>query len=866
MVDKISVQIALEGGDEVEKQLAAIGKAGDKAFAGLNEAGSTAADGITQAGDASQTTAEQTDKLTESSSKLSLETVKTSVEIAKATAGLTLHGVEIVQAVRHHDSLLRSLLKLVSGFNTATRVVAAFTPELALVGVTVGSTAAAVAAGAVAFEALEKVITKIAAGDEKLNNTLQTLAATSGKSFDELQRGEATFKQIGISAETFRGSIAKIQETLAGTEVTNLTKGMKDIVDLVKQIAAGDKTITFANWVTAEDKIKGVAIAMKQAQDTGKDATEVLLKFIRNADLASAIKIGAAFGLSEADVDRVRRLNENISDLTQRIKGAGPLISPEAAAAFDRMRTSIQNVDSAWERLKQSLGSTVFTSLAASFSATMNDMKAAAINAAASILESLGTAFSGMTTQATSDVTAIGAALLDLAQKTGALGLFRQMQADAQTANAAIATFVGSIMQGMGASAASIKAVQDSINGIAPAANAAGQAVQQSGVMFTQWGTVAQQGANTAQAAVQQTAVMFTSFGTVVSQSGDQAKASMEQAAGPAQSLSDKVAGLASKIAGIAWDAISGAGVAAWNALTAAIQSAIDKVLEFIGLKPSGPATGGGAPGKARGGFIGGRGSGTSDSNLAWLSRGEFVVQAAAVRKYGASLFAALNAQRFAGGGLVGGGGTDVVSGRGGIDQLVQAITTNTEAVKSQSDVIIRLGEIVGGLVQTVSGLAQTVSGLAQQQSQLVQSFNDLMRWAKRSAPGNARGGLLGGRGSGTSDSNLAWVSRGEHIMPARAVARPGVLAFLEALRRSGGNLSRVLDGMGRFALGGLVPRMPAFAAGGAVGSMSHVTIAFPGLPAIGGLRASSDVVDQLQRAAALAQVRSGGRKPSRYS
>jgi len=128
-----------------------------------------------------------------------------------------------------------------------------------------------------------------------------------------------------------------------------------------------------------------------------------------------------------------------------------------------------------------------------------------------------------------------------------------------------------------------------------------------------------------------------------------------------------------------------------------------------------------------------------------------------------------------------------------------------------------------------------------------------------------AGGGLLGGRGTGTSDSNLAWVSRGEHIMPARAVAQPGVLAFLEALRRSGGNLSRVLDGMGRFALGGVVPRM-AFAGGGAVGSMSHVTIAFPGLPAISGLRASSAVVDELHRAAALAQVRSGGRKPSRYS
>jgi hypothetical protein len=130
---------------------------------------------------------------------------------------------------------------------------------------------------------------------------------------------------------------------------------------------------------------------------------------------------------------------------------------------------------------------------------------------------------------------------------------------------------------------------------------------------------------------------------------------------------------------------------------------------------------------------------------------------------------------------------------------------------------------------------------------------------------GFAAGGLIGGRGSGTSDSNFAWVSRGEHIMPARAVAQPGVLAFLEALRRSGGNLARVLDGMSRFALGGPALRpIPAFADGGLVG-MSHVTIQFPGVAAISGLRASSDTIDELRKASALAQVRSGGRKPSRY-
>lgn len=50
--------------------------------------------------------------------------------------------------------------------------------------------------------------------------------------------------------------------------------------------------------------------------------------------------------------------------------------------------------------------------------------------------------------------------------------------------------------------------------------------------------------------------------------------------------------------------------------------------------------------GKARGGLIFGPGTSTSDSIPARLSRGEFVVRAAAVRKYGASLFSALNSMR----------------------------------------------------------------------------------------------------------------------------------------------------------------------------------------------------------------------------
>lgn len=210
--------------------------------------------------------------------------------------------------------------------------------------------------------------------------------------------------------------------------------------------------------------------------------------------------------------------------------------------------------------------------------------------------------------------------------------------------------------------------------------------------------------------------------------------------------------------------------------------------------------------------------------------------------------------------------------------QTAQGMNTAKESTDALSS---SLAPIPGTLAQIqtqggqISAIAVDVNNLARSWAAVYAAINDAANAARYFAnlprpttipllsesrpepigPGLAGGGLLGGGGTGTSDSNLAWVSRGEFIMPAHIVARPGMLTFLETLRH----------GIG-FALGGLVPpRLPAFAAGGLAGG-NNVTINFPGLPSISGLRASSAVVDELQRAAALAQVRSGGRKPSRYS
>ncbi|MDE2284707.1 MAG: hypothetical protein KGK33_08855 [Hyphomicrobiales bacterium] len=88
-----------------------------------------------------------------------------------------------------------------------------------------------------------------------------------------------------------------------------------------------------------------------------------------------------------------------------------------------------------------------------------------------------------------------------------------------------------------------------------------------------------------------------------------------------------------------------------WNAIAAVARAAFGAEQQAAGA----------GTGFARGGPVFGAGTATSDSVPAFLSNGEFVIRAAAVRKYGLSLFNALNRmrldpsafQRFAEGGLV---------------------------------------------------------------------------------------------------------------------------------------------------------------------------------------------------------------------
>ena len=757
--------------------------------------------------------------------------------------------------------------------------------------------------------------------DERMGQRVVDLA--------RLKQIQAELNSETDKARALEDALLAARQKAAEAAANSLSK----VLEQVKAIEAGQKGITFDSLVTAETKIKAVAISMKQATDAGQNAGQVLVAFLAAADKASAIQIGKQFGLNEEQVDRIQRLSghlKTVDEIWRRIQGAGVLIPPEAAAALEKMRTQTQETERAWTRLQQALESSIFARVGAEIISTTGNIKAAVFDLAASMIEALNRVPDNVMKAWQVWANGIEALIRDIgAAAVGVAATIAQAFAgitfgDVSAKFAEVARSLRTTQQELSQSADEFRA-----KGIA-AWNSIGENASQNAAKVTQAtqtittamqqvgqglvGLQAQKnllqqfGGNALEAAQKfdqlRNAVSVMAGGPVTvdayrlalqAMNGDAAKATqllnelagtaqaVGQAASAVQPLTGSVAqvGQAAQSSTTALQAVGPAaeqaaakGAAAFDDMAAAIRKSASTILQELTQMNNPPASGREIRGReitgrqvfARGGMVGGRGSGTSDSNLAWLSRGEFVMPARAVGQPG--VLALLEALRrsgglpaYADGGLAGLTRLPAGTSLGVMDSVRRTIIAMGHEIAGMTLAVINPMQSV---MQTIDRTMQTFSDTSERLIDMTVQMDNLLSDFLERVTGHARGGLLGGRGSGTSDSNLAWVSRGEHVMPAAAVSQPGVLAFLEALRRSGGDLSWVLDHLGRFAAGGLVT-MPALAGGG-LGSMNHVTIQFPGLAPISGLRASSDVVDELQRAAAMAQVRSGGRKPSRYT
>jgi hypothetical protein len=165
-------------------------------------------------------------------------------------------------------------------------------------------------------------------------------------------------------------------------------------------------------------------------------------------------------------------------------------------------------------------------------------------------------------------------------------------------------------------------------------------------------------------------------------------------------------------------------------------------------------------------------------------------------------------------------------------DSIVSVVSTAVESIKSV------LGGLSSAVSSALSNAGSAISNAAQQGA----------------VPGLfARGGLVSGPGTGTSDSILARLSAGEYVVNARAVQRAG-LGFMQQLNG--------------FAAGGFVGRsFPRFAEGGLVGATAGggtpVHLHLDGQSYA--THASEGVATALVSAARRQQMRSAGVKPSWY-
>lgn len=119
-------------------------------------------------------------------------------------------------------------------------------------------------------------------------------------------------------------------------------------------------------------------------------------------------------------------------------------------------------------------------------------------------------------------------------------------------------------------------------------------------------------------------------------------------------------------------------------------------------------------PGRAAGGYVSGPGTGTSDSILARLSDGEFVMRAAAVRRWGPRFMAALNAMRnpfsgFADGGAVRVRGVPGFAG-GGLARAGGGATVNL-MFPGGSFALTADNAIVGGLAREAKRAGMLAGG-----------------------------------------------------------------------------------------------------------------------------------------------------------
>jgi hypothetical protein len=217
----------------------------------------------------------------------------------------------------------------------------------------------------------------------------------------------------------------------------------------------------------------------------------------------------------------------------------------------------------------------------------------------------------------------------------------------------------------------------------------------------------------------------------------------------------------------------------------------------------------------------------------------------------------------------------------GGVDKLADEVAEVTSAAVPAENALLALGQVL-------------FTGTLNQFNLMIRAIDELVRKAaegKSALEGMSSGGGFGGGGGGGFQTGgytgnagtrqiAGFVHGGEYVQPARIVRQPGVLAFMETLRRVG-DLDEAIRLFSRgFSIGGLVDNfssrlasltIPQFATGGFVPQLAPaensrvpdfgtVTLDFGRGQRVRGI-ADRQIVEALRRIAIQNQTLSAGRE-----
>ena len=528
MAEKLSIQIALDGGAEIERQLQSIGEAGSKAFTEISKSAEKAG-GFKQL------------KPDEVTAKLQAMGVTGADAIGKIQAAVQQAG---------------KLETLVAGIGS----VEAGLKALAVAAIPIG---AAVVAGMVAAT---KATIAFAAEITKVNEQAMRL----GQGIEQFDRMRLALEGAGVSAQGVTSFMQQLGAAAAKVDLDRVAKAIKEVQEAIARGAGpGAVADSSAFKILAEEATKATEAGRRVREEFEKlkipippgaalTLTELITKtgsaeaglkaFVEQTrQMPSALDANkASMGALGISAQQLITAYDNLA-----AKGSGA-ITPDMVAKADAVTAAVNRLEAAWTRF----GGVTFAPLVV---AEINT-----ITAAIQALQKLIDNFSWETFK--SGAVSVGSAL----------GWLTPAGLAAKAMGAALG---GAAAEAQKAGAAAAQAGQQG----AQAGQKATQGAQLATVEFTRFGTVSQQAFQQTGKAAQQAGQQGAQAGQKAAQAGETAASGFMVWDEKLGAITQKQAQLAqsSQQAGQAAAQAGQQGATAWQTLPAAVDQAVTSVTSF---------------------------------------------------------------------------------------------------------------------------------------------------------------------------------------------------------------------------------------------------------------------------------------------